>query len=214
MNPTTVAQAAAQYIAKGWSVVPVPARSKGPTAKGWNDPERLFSPSDFGEGANIGLRLGIISGHLTDFDLDAPEVLAAAPVFLPNMEMISGHASKPESHRWFITTEPIITVQFKDPLLKQTDPPKATLLEVRANAKTGRCHQTVVPPSIHQSGEPIGWVNGLNKCVRIEFNETSEVEATLRWFDRYSLCVEVNGVAVLVWKHAIRTTAPAAKEAQ
>jgi predicted P-loop ATPase len=161
-NFTTPSQAAAQYIAKGWSPVPVPGRSKGPTEKGWNDPARAFSPDDFDYGQNIGLRLGRVSNELTDVDVDAQEALAAAPVFLLPTAMISGRKSKPESHYFYVTSGHQLTVKFEDPVLKVTDPEQATIVELRANTKNGKCVQTVVPPSIHPSGEQITWANGLS----------------------------------------------------
>lgn len=123
------------YREHGWSPVPVPFMEKGPIEKGWNDPARTFSAADFPDHTNIGLRLGRISGGLTDIDLDSPEALAAGPVFLPATSMISGRKSKPQSHYWYLISEPPTTIKFEDPVLKRADPGKATLLELRADAK-------------------------------------------------------------------------------
>jgi hypothetical protein len=161
-NGITPAQAAQLYIAQGWAVVPVPARSKGPIDEGWNDPARRFSPSDFYDGENIGLRLGRVSNELADVDADSPEAVCAAPTFLPPTGMICGRQSKPRSHYFYITSEPVLTVKYEDPVLKATNSDKATIVELRANAKNGTCVQTIVPPSVHPLGERIAWADGFN----------------------------------------------------
>jgi hypothetical protein len=162
-----VHNAVAKYVALGWSPVPVPAKSKGPSEKGWNNPARAFSPADFHEGENVGLRLGRISNQLADVDLDALEALRAAPEFLPPTTMRCGRQSKPESHYFYVTSSDPLTAKFEDPILKLTDPEQATLVELRANARNGKCVQTIVPPSVHPSGEQISWVDGLQPA-RVE----------------------------------------------
>jgi hypothetical protein len=121
----------------------------------------VFSPDEFREDQNIGLRLGRISNQLTDVDLDAPEAVAAAPEFLPPTTMVCGRESKPRSHYFYTASGELLSLKLEDPVLKLTDPDNATIIELRANARNGRCLQTVVPPSIHPSGEPIHWIDGL-----------------------------------------------------
>lgn len=117
MTNTTTAQAAEQYISLGWSPVPVPARLKRPVEPGWSNPGQVFSPDDFPAGGNIGLRLGRFSNGLADVDADCAEALTAAPAFLPATGMISGRESKPRSHYFYETSEPLLTIKLEDPVL-------------------------------------------------------------------------------------------------
>jgi hypothetical protein len=147
------------YTLNGWFTVPVPPREKGPILKGW--PELRITEGQLGEyfqgDGNVGVLLGDTSGGLTDVDLDAKEALAATDTFLPQTPMISGRQGKPRSHRWYIPSPTPTGMKFKDPLIE--DPKKATLVELRSNAKKkDGALQTIVPPSVHkETGEPIQW---------------------------------------------------------
>lgn len=143
-----VIEAAHEYVRRGWAVVPVKPRSKKPCPKDWtklrvDDGEisRYFRV-----GGNIGLLLGESSGGLVDIDLDCPEALKLADSFLPATSLVHGRKSKRASHRWYrVSPAPERTRKF-------SDLNGATLVELRS---TGG--QTVVPPSVHESGEPIVW---------------------------------------------------------
>ena len=134
-------------IDQGWALVPVRAGTKRPDAPDW--PTRVFTPDDFRPDDNVGVKLGSASGGLVDVDCDCRETAALAHELLPVTRM-HGRPSHPHSHYWYRIIEgpaPESTAVWKD--LQN-----ATLVEVRS---TGG--QTVVPPSIHASGEPITWVN-------------------------------------------------------
>ena len=137
-------------MSRGWAVVPVKPRSKQPCHKDWTNlrVDREQIPKYFRDDDNIGLLLGDASGGLVDVDLDCPEALILARLLLPTTAMIHGRKSKPASHRWYRVTPPPERTQ------KFCDLGGATLLEVRS---TGG--QTVVPPSVHESGELIVWEN-------------------------------------------------------
>lgn len=131
-------------------VVPIPARTKRPVAKGWPDLRigesevgQHFKPND-----NIGLILGEPSGWLIDVDLDCEEARELADQYLPATGAITGRPSAPKSHRWYIAegakTE------------KHTDPQSnAMIVELRS---TGG--QTVIGPSVHPGGEPYEAIDG------------------------------------------------------
>jgi hypothetical protein len=139
----------AQYITRGWAIVPIPVRAKGPIIRQWQT--RTFPATDFPEGGNVGVILGPRSGELVDIDLDCPEALALADLYLPVTRAEFGRASKPRSHRLYVAPRAVFDV-FGDPLTK------ATLLELRARGQDGTSeHQTVIPPSAHPSGEAIEW---------------------------------------------------------
>lgn len=130
-----------RYTAQGWSCVPIPSGSKAPEEKDWTN--RTFTAEDFPEGSNIGVRLGAPSGNLIDVDLDVPEAVLAARTLLPKTGCIHGRPGTGASHHWFIT-------EIKSERWQDTD--GKVLIEIRS---TGG--QTVLPPSIHPSGEQIAW---------------------------------------------------------
>lgn len=141
--------AARGYLARGWQPIPVPRREKAPTRSKW---QRLRVPVEdlpkyFPSGQeNVGLLLGDPSGGLVDVDLDAPEAVAAAPVFLPPTPRRHGRPGKSNSHWWYVS----------DPTPRPEnwqDIDQAMLCELRS---TGQ--QTIVPPSVHPSGEQLIWV--------------------------------------------------------
>ena len=138
----------ADYRRRGWALVTIPAGQKGPRIKDWQT--REFTPADFPPGGNVGLILGPRSGELVDIDLDCAEALALADIYLPATGGVFGRASKPRSHRLFVAPGAAYEA-FADPVTG------ATILELRAQGRDGGAHQTVVPPSVHPSGEAIEW---------------------------------------------------------
>jgi hypothetical protein len=151
MSRDNLGAAHGRYVNRGWTTVPIPAGQKGPTEKAWQT--RNFTVSDFAEGGNIGLILGPRSGEMVDIDLDCPEALGLADIYLPPTGAEFGRASKPRSHRLYVAPGAQFE-SFPDPLLKG----KSTLLELRARGRDGASeHQTVFPPSVHPSGEAIEW---------------------------------------------------------
>lgn len=140
--------AARDYLARGWRVIPVPVRSKKPTIAGWPalrlDDSTL--PEYFnGQPSNIGGLLGEPSGGLTDVDLDCGEAMRLPARFLPTTRSIFGRASKRRSH-WLYYADPII------PTEKFEDLTGAMLVELRS---TGA--QTILPGSVNPSGEAVEW---------------------------------------------------------
>lgn len=131
-----------RLIADGWAVVPIVAGKKNPEDTGWL--KKTYTSEHFPEGANVGVKCGSLSGWRVDVDLDALEGVAAGQTLLPNTGMIHGRPGKPASHHWFVCTG-IKTHTFKD--LDGT-----MLVELRADGG-----QTVVPPSVHASGDVLRW---------------------------------------------------------
>jgi hypothetical protein len=148
VNTHRIIEAALEYVGRGWAVVPVKPRSKKPRPNEWTkfriDHQEISK--HFREADNIGLLLGEPSGGLVDVDLDCPEVLKLADAFLPATPLVHGRKGKPASHRWYRVSRPPEKTQ------KFCDLDGASLVELRS---TGG--QTVVPPSIHESGELITW---------------------------------------------------------
>jgi hypothetical protein len=118
-------------IRKGWSNTPLPADE---LASEFKNPQ-----------ANIGILMGQVSGNLIDVDLDCPEAVAIAPDLLPPTEAIFGRASRGASHRLYQVNTPIKSERISFD--------KNVLLELRSDGA-----QTMVPPSLHPSGENVTWI--------------------------------------------------------
>ena len=150
-DPLTAAQS---YLGRGWAPIPVPDRSKAPTIPGWQ--HLRLSDADlsgaFGSSrGNVGILLGDPSGGLVDVDLDCPYARRLAPRLLPPTDAVFGRPSTPSSHRLYVVTEPLRTTKYQDPTATSGES-RATLVELRS---TGT--QTIVPPSVHPSGEGVRW---------------------------------------------------------
>jgi P4 family phage/plasmid primase-like protien len=105
---------------------------------------------------NIGVLLGDRFGSV-DVDCDCREAIAAARELLPETGLIFGRTSKPFSHFLYRSDPPVHTERFHDPL------DRATLIELRGLAADGSIGlQTVVPPSTHETGEPIRFEHGFD----------------------------------------------------
>lgn len=139
-----VREIAARYISEGWSVLPIPKGSKAPNAPDWVN--TTFGPDDFEYDSNIGIRLGVPSGHLIDVDLDCAEAVLAAKHLLPSTERKHGRPGTGDSHYWYICEGAKSE--------KWLDTDGHVLVELRS---TGG--QTVVPPSIHPSGDLLYWAS-------------------------------------------------------
>lgn len=142
----TTLDAAKKWTAQGYRVIPVAHREKRPTLAGWQDlklgPDDL--PRYFGGQVNIGLLLGDPHG-ICDIDIDDIRATAIWQAFAPPTGCVFGRDSKPCSHWLYHCDPPVDSIKFSDPI------DKACLLEMRCLG--GR--QTVVPPSVHPTGETI-----------------------------------------------------------
>jgi hypothetical protein len=150
----TALEAAREYTRRGWSVVPIPRGKKAPNLKGWQN-LRLTEGELSGRitaNTNLGLLLGEPSGGLIDVDLDAPEAIAVADSFLPKTSRLHGRPSKVRSHRWYRVSPSPEYLKLVDPTRRESDAGNSTIVELRQDG-----HQTVVPPSLHDSGELYGW---------------------------------------------------------
>jgi hypothetical protein len=154
MNPL---DAAIMWIQKGFSPVPVPHRSKRPVLKDW---QRLEITTDGASqyfnaaSQNIGVLLGDKFGS-ADVDCDCREAITAARELLPETGLIFGRQSKPFSHFFYRSDPPTCTARFIDPL------DQSTLVELRGLSLDRSIGlQTVVPPSVHETGELVRFEKG------------------------------------------------------
>ena len=146
-KPRRVLKIARKYLGWGWRVVPVPPKKKGPLLKGWQKLRigKSEIPEYFDTGGNIGILLGKPSRGLVDIDLDSDQAIFLAPHFLPKTGRIHGRKSKLKSHYWYRSTPTPVPLKF-------CDIDNSCLVEIRS---TGQ--QTIVPPSVHPSGELVRW---------------------------------------------------------
>jgi hypothetical protein len=139
---------------RGYALIPVPFKQKRPVLADWQD--LRFDESDlpkvFAQPSNVGVLLGTPSGEVVDVDLDCPKAQALAPALLPATNLRSGRTSAPDSHWFYRVGSPLKTTKFIDPA-QGSGNERAMLVELRS---TGA--QTLVPPSVHPSGEAITWV--------------------------------------------------------
>ncbi|MBX3024433.1 AAA family ATPase [bacterium] len=153
--PSAILAAAREYVARGWSVVPLGRAAKAPTLRGWQrlrlqgaDLER-----EVGSAGGIGILCGAPSGGLCDVDFDDAYARAAWPLLGPATDMRHGRASSPESHAWYVVdAPPAQTERLRDPTARDAQGRAVTLIELRSSGG-----QTVVPPSTHPTGEAITW---------------------------------------------------------
>jgi Bifunctional DNA primase/polymerase, N-terminal len=92
-----------EYARRGWCVVPIPCGQKKPAITSWQNFSAAIEdiPRLFGNGENVAVRLGPRSGDLVDVDLDCPEALELADLYLPRTHAEFGRLSKPTSHRLY-----------------------------------------------------------------------------------------------------------------
>lgn len=149
---------ARHYRALGWWCVPIAQRKKAPDLRGWPGLrlEGLELSAHFAGPGNVGVLLSAVSGGLADIDLDCPEAVDLAPRFLPSTWTF-GRASKPRSHWIYVVPGGVPSRRFLD--RARPDGKRETLLEVRCGREGERHLQTVFPPSIHPSGEPVEWTD-------------------------------------------------------
>lgn len=146
-----VLHSARKYIRFNWKVVPIRPKKKAPYGKDWQKQRIKKSEIQdyFDADDNIGILWGKPSHWLVDVDLDCNEAVTLAPSFLPETDSLYGRKTRPTSHHLY-KSEGAEPIKFNDP--EPLDPEDACLLELRSTRQ-----QSIVPPSIHPSGERIQW---------------------------------------------------------
>jgi putative DNA primase/helicase len=139
------------YFSRGYSVIPVPYRQKNPARAGWQNlritPENAAEYFK-AEPVNFGLLTGEPSGWIVDVDLDHELAIQMAAEHLPATPAVFGRPSRPRSHRLYRSTGPINSMQIRSIT-------QGMVVELRAANM-----QTIIPPSVHVSGELIEWEEG------------------------------------------------------
>ena len=129
----------AKYVNLGWCLCVL--NGKVPVQAGWVDAQKSVSEGEFRATDNVGLLTGSPSGGIVDVDIDNLDAVSSAPYFLPPTNSSFGRCSKPKSH-WIY--------RVPDPANIETRQYGGMIVELR-----GDRHQTMVPPSVHPSGEAV-----------------------------------------------------------
>ena len=140
---------AIQYLAKGYSVVPLAPKQKGPKIQGWTRfCETLMTPDEAqafcNKNNNIGLALGPASGVCAvDIDTDDPEIIKQIEKLIPDSP-VKKRGAKGYTAFYKFNGAPSKSV-------KSLDGQSGVDF-----LSAGR--QTVLPPSIHPSGMEYCWL--------------------------------------------------------
>src|ERR1051325_2413185 len=129
----------------------IPAGKKHPETKGGPaiHPTAEQVREHLGAGGNLGFRPGSASCDIVDVDIDCREALTLKERYLPPTTAAFGHASNPLSHGLYKASGAVFAA-YADP----TD--GSTLIELRADGRTGGAHCTLLPPSV-ADGEQRKW---------------------------------------------------------
>jgi len=152
-----ISKAALAAVRRGYQPIPIATRSKLPALSAWtrirwdannlDEVKEKFAAWRDEDMSNIGLLLGEPSGGLVDVDLDHPRTMRLKDFFLPPTPMRSGRDGRRNSHYWYQVEEGTLTGTRRYKM-----PDKAVSVELRSTRA-----QTVIPPSIHPSGENYRW---------------------------------------------------------
>jgi Bifunctional DNA primase/polymerase, N-terminal len=141
-------------IARGWTPVPIPI-GKSPKLKKWQklkiDTHERARKYFYSVKLNVGVQMGLVSGGLTDVDLDCNEAIILAQYFLPHTDAVYGRASKRRSHHLYTCDDPEPKAA-----IKWFDNNKKVIVELRLGGG-GKGAQSVAPGSMHPSGELYEW---------------------------------------------------------
>lgn len=150
-------------VAQGFKPIEVGYKTKLATTGEWNSASYAPQWEVFQKQTNIGARLGPgeLGGDLYDVDVDAPEALYYARHILPPTLARFGRASNPDSHYLYRlppdSARKTANRQYNDPIkvmLPNGQKAKQAIIDVRGG---GNAVQTVMPGSVHESGEHVEW---------------------------------------------------------
>jgi Bifunctional DNA primase/polymerase, N-terminal len=160
---TTPLHSALDWCRRGFHPIPIPHREKGPKILRWQAlriTEETAATYFNSAQQNIGVLLGDESGA-ADVDLDCIEAIEVAAVLLSETGLKFGRPSKRSSHYLYRIDPAVASRRLSDPTELNKD--EATIVELRCRKKDGTVGlQTVVPCSVHPSGEPITFEPGFD----------------------------------------------------
>lgn len=171
-----------KYVDRGFRLIFYPSKTKAPTTLDWQT--KSASVADYVVGQNVGVVLGneLQPGRfLSDVDFDWVPGIDMSTL-LPRTGFFFGHPpSKPLSHAFYTTPEPVVTQQFKNIKYDSDDGTEriatseccfVELRGLRENGEPG--FQTMVPPSLWA---PKGDLSHTGE--RLEFYHKSSIDGDL-----------------------------------
>jgi len=142
------------YVDRGFRLIYWPRDKeqltwKGPREKNW--PEKEYNLEQYDpDRHNLGVILGTEikpERYLIDIDFDSPESVLFAPRFFPDTGFAWRRGGR--AHGFYTTPKPLVKKAFEN-----VD--GTVLIEMRGTKADGSLgHQTMIPPSIHPSGEKL-----------------------------------------------------------
>lgn len=159
-------------------IIELEPRGKRPTTAGWPD---LGDSQRIRDGYNRGLHLG--PSGVTDVDLDSPEAIRLAPLFLPTPHAVIMRGETPTHYMYRIPDPPS-----RARLALGSD----TLIELRS----GYGVQTMIPPSVHPSGQRLSWAPSPPDCHLAQ----ATGEALSRGVRRIAACVALERSGTSPWE--------------
>lgn len=158
-HPQSITEAAVYAIRRGYQPLPIQKGGKRPYGTSWThtrwnkdiseeEVKSFFEEMEQRGAPGLGLLLGEPSGGLIDIDLDHPIAMRLRDYFLPPSAMETGRAGRPRSHRWYVVED----MKHLPSSRRYKMPDGSVSVELRS---TGG--QTVIPPSMHPSGEQYRW---------------------------------------------------------
>lgn len=148
------------YIRHGWSLVPIPAGTKGPKARGWNKKENaLVSQGALPPGFGIGLAhaySGTMALDIDHWEMASAELSAAGidlKVLYDALDAVIIHSGRPGRGK-LLYRMPLGLALASKKILRDG----VTVYELRCATDSGFTVQDVLPPSIHpDTGQPYRW---------------------------------------------------------
>jgi hypothetical protein len=151
------------YIRHGWSLVPMPSGTKGPTAAGWNRKENCLRDStQLPTGHNVGLAhaySGTMALDIDDWDTSVAE-LAKHGISLQQLydasdavTIVSGNPG----HGKLLYAMPFGLALPSKKITTLCNGVKKVTYELRCATTNNLTVQDVLPPSIHPNGRPYQW---------------------------------------------------------
>lgn len=142
-----------KYFDRGFRLIFYQSKQKGPTGQEaikWT--ERSDKIEDYKEGMNVGVFTGVEiqpGRYLVDIDFDWADGLPLTKRILPPTQFGFGRLSRPISHAFYTSPEPLVSFSFDNIDGKP-------LVELRGTKNDGGIGlQTMIPPSIHPNGEEL-----------------------------------------------------------
>jgi hypothetical protein len=132
---------------------------KVPVHTGWQKQQlsEASIPTLFTNAHNVGVQYGPVSGGLVDAEFDSESARVLAPRFMPPTRTVFGRPPKPCSH-WLYRCPELHDGQHGAVIsIKDGNDREVGSLRI---GDAGKGAQSMVPPSIHPSGEPVDWIDG------------------------------------------------------